>query len=501
MRPRPRRPLLRCRAASATTRTRGAGSRSAPSRRTRRARAPGWPAAPRARPAPPRAPRACRRGSGRRPRAGLAQLELALALVELLELARGALSSSSESRSSRLSVRFLCDSEIVSKFSRLGLAGGELALALLEPDVPLLEVAAAVGVALGVRDRGLEPVQLRLASGQVELAPVELGEAGDRLLGDLALVGELALEPLGVVAQLLLPASGSPPRARRSPRRGRRYAPPPSSGRPRAARACARAPMSSLSRARHSFSRFVERPLAPVEPGRRGLLAGRDLALLARQLLLAVAERGRVLGQLGRRLVALAVGALQVAQPRSRRPPAARPRAPAPRPARPGGRPRACARPRSPRAGRGHAARAPRARPRTRPASPRARRGWRRAVGELLLRADVLVVGRASAPAAGRGAWPRGPAPPRARPSAPAPPGRATRLERVARRPARGQLEAQLDVGRPCGLLPATRPHPPACAAAVRAGRSRTPFRSRLPGCRAVSDIVASDPVRRASRG
>src|SRR6185437_7275959 len=74
----------------------------------------------------------------------------------------------------------------------------------LEADIPLLEVATAVGVALGVRDRGLEPVELRLARGQIELSAVELGLTGDRLARDLAAVGQLPLEPLGVVAELLL---------------------------------------------------------------------------------------------------------------------------------------------------------------------------------------------------------------------------------------------------------------------------------------------------------
>jgi len=55
-----------------------------------------------------------------------------------------------------------------------------------------------------VGDRGLEPVQLCLAGGQVELPPVELGGAGDRFPRELVLVRQLALEALGVVTLTLL---------------------------------------------------------------------------------------------------------------------------------------------------------------------------------------------------------------------------------------------------------------------------------------------------------
>src|SRR4029077_17197495 len=57
-----------------------------------------------------------------------------------------------------------------------------------------------------------------------------------------------------------------------------------------------------------------EPPLTAVEPGRRGLLARGDFALVARELLLAVGEGALRLFQLGEPLLALAVGALQVAQ-------------------------------------------------------------------------------------------------------------------------------------------------------------------------------------------
>ena len=56
----------------------------------------------------------------------------------------------------------------------LVLALGQRLLALLEAGGQLLEVATAVGVALLVGEVRLEPVQLRLARGQVELALVEV---------------------------------------------------------------------------------------------------------------------------------------------------------------------------------------------------------------------------------------------------------------------------------------------------------------------------------------
>ena len=53
-------------------------------------------------------------------------------------------------------------------------------------------------------ERCLEVVELGLARGQVGLTLVELCGTGGDVLHDAALVGQLALEPLGAVAQPLL---------------------------------------------------------------------------------------------------------------------------------------------------------------------------------------------------------------------------------------------------------------------------------------------------------
>src|SRR5262249_62095995 len=95
-------------------------------------------------------------------------------------------------------------------------AGGALdALALCAARLPrpcpplelggqVLEVSPAVGVSLHERQLRLEPVQLGLALGQLELALVELCRPADGLLRDAALLGELTLEPLGLGAQPVL---------------------------------------------------------------------------------------------------------------------------------------------------------------------------------------------------------------------------------------------------------------------------------------------------------
>ena len=61
---------------------------------------------------------------------------------------------------------------------------------------------------------------------------------------------------------------------------------------------------------------LVERPLAAVEPHIRGALARLELLLAALGLLLTVGQGGELLGELGLCLLAVAVGALQLAQPR-----------------------------------------------------------------------------------------------------------------------------------------------------------------------------------------
>jgi hypothetical protein len=89
------------------------------------------------------------------------EVELALAVVELLvAVVQGLLEVAQ--------ARFLAIGALL-----VGLAGGQLLLALLQPRRPLVEVATAARVALGVGDRGLQPVQLRLLGGQVELPPDE----------------------------------------------------------------------------------------------------------------------------------------------------------------------------------------------------------------------------------------------------------------------------------------------------------------------------------------
>src|SRR5207248_3226613 len=80
-----------------------------------------------------------------------------------------------------------------------GLAGGELAFALLELRSPLLEIGAEARVALCMRQLGLEPVQLGLARSKLHLALVESGRARSRLADDSRLVGVLAFERLELV--------------------------------------------------------------------------------------------------------------------------------------------------------------------------------------------------------------------------------------------------------------------------------------------------------------
>src|SRR5919201_2752350 len=197
----------------------------------------------------------------------------------------------------------------------LGLAPRQLALSLLQPCLPLPEVAAAVGVALGVGDRGLEPVELRLASRQVKLAAVELGRAGDRFARDPALLGELALEALCVVAQLLLLEEEL-----RLALADRLVAGGDARGlllQVALARAQLALALRELLVARTPLVLALREPaLAPVEPGRHRLLVRRQLALLLRQLPLTLLERGPALSQLVCGLLALAIGALELVQPR-----------------------------------------------------------------------------------------------------------------------------------------------------------------------------------------
>src|SRR3954454_8029867 len=82
---------------------------------------------------------------------GFAQLELAFALVELLQLLVQVLLEAREPGLALVGALFVRLGDRL-EVRRVGLAGDELALPLLEADVPLLEVAAAVGVPLGVRD-------------------------------------------------------------------------------------------------------------------------------------------------------------------------------------------------------------------------------------------------------------------------------------------------------------------------------------------------------------
>src|SRR5262245_29424284 len=244
---------------------------------------------------------------------GLAQVDLALAVVELLVTVVQVLLEVAQARFlavGALLVRLGDRLEVVG----LGLAGGQLLLALLQPLGPLVEVATAVRVALGVGDRGLQPVQLGLLGGQVELPPVELCRALDGLARDPALVGQLALEPVGVSTQLLLleqdvrlaladrlVAGGDARRlllvvvlARRQLALSLREL------------LVTRAPLVLARR---------ERTLAAVEPGRAGLLLRRDLALLLRQLPLTLVERGLRPLELAGRLLALPVARLQLPQP------------------------------------------------------------------------------------------------------------------------------------------------------------------------------------------
>ena len=135
--------------------------------------------------------------------AGLALVDLALALVELADpvadrlLHRGkALLPPLLALGLRISEAFLA--------RQRGLAGGELAFALLELRSPLLEIGAEARVALCMRQLGLEPVQLGLARSKLHLALVESGRARSRLADDSRLVGVLAFERFELTPQPLL---------------------------------------------------------------------------------------------------------------------------------------------------------------------------------------------------------------------------------------------------------------------------------------------------------
>ena len=373
MRPRP----LRSRAASATTRTRGAGSRSARSRRRQRARAPGWPAAPPARPAPPRAPRACRRGSGRRPRAGpRAGRARRSRSSSSLSLSCRFSSRSTQSAPRAVSVRFLCDSEMDSKFA----ASASRAASSLSRSSSRAVHSSRSRPRFASRSAWAIEAWSRFSSaslgGQVELAAVELAPRG-RLLrwATLPLSASSRSKRSASSAQLLLLEQELGLALADRLVAGGDRARPPSSGRSRAAEACARAPRAPC-RARATRSRASRAPAR----GRRAWPC-RPARCVATSLSFCVSFRSRsssaacACWQLPGRLLALPVARPAAPAAASRRPPAARPRGTARLRARPGGRRRVRARPRSPRAGRGPAARAPRARPRTRPASPRARRG------------------------------------------------------------------------------------------------------------------------------
>src|SRR5204863_10140805 len=80
----------------------------------------------------------------------------------------------------------------------------KVALPLLEPGGALLEVLRTVEVAGLVGEMRLLPVELRFKGGELLLALVELGGTRHRLAGDLRLLADLALEPLGVAAEPLL---------------------------------------------------------------------------------------------------------------------------------------------------------------------------------------------------------------------------------------------------------------------------------------------------------
>src|SRR5215210_8937752 len=111
---------------------------------------------------------------------GLAQLQLGFAVVELRQPVAHRLLHRAEALLAAVAALLLrLGDGLVAR--ELRLARGEGLLALVEARRPVLEVAAAVLVALRVRERGLEAIQLRLARRQVELAPVELGGAGDGL--------------------------------------------------------------------------------------------------------------------------------------------------------------------------------------------------------------------------------------------------------------------------------------------------------------------------------
>src|SRR5438105_3956087 len=136
--------------------------------------------------------------------AGLALLKRRLAVVELPDpLVDGGLQLADARLAALGPLLLRIGGRLVA--GEIGLALGELPLALLEPDVPLVEVAALVGLPFGVADRGLQPVELGLARGQLELALVELLLALSGLVNEPSFVGELVLKLLGVVAETLLP--------------------------------------------------------------------------------------------------------------------------------------------------------------------------------------------------------------------------------------------------------------------------------------------------------
>src|SRR6266516_4547473 len=106
-------------------------------------------------------------------RRGLAELESGLALVQFLHPVVDRLLHPLEALLAAVGALLLrVGHGLVAR--ELVLALGQRLLALLEAGGQLLEVATAVGVALLVGEVRLEPVQLRLARGQVELALVEV---------------------------------------------------------------------------------------------------------------------------------------------------------------------------------------------------------------------------------------------------------------------------------------------------------------------------------------